>query len=244
MASGGLIEFLISRGGVLDTMGDLRGMDLHRINKGVFGRLAHSKGLPLDHARECAEEAGYLRPGSDINSLLDAIRDQASGLPGLVPEERLTRGEALVARYAVESTDQGDQLVMPGTERSARQAAAGRDAKWHGRKGRTKFQADPDGLFSPPAVEDATLPLDADDPFDPRNLGLDMPTGIVTMPETLAALPQDFKAWRERLGYTQSDAADALGLGRRTIAYYESGQQEIPRTVQLACVALSLAHRG
>jgi DNA-binding XRE family transcriptional regulator len=85
-----IIEFLIGLGGVRDTMGDLRAMDLHRVNKGVFGRLAHNGAgaITIDRAREAAEEARYIRPDSTISDLLEAIRDQASGLPGLVAEER------------------------------------------------------------------------------------------------------------------------------------------------------------
>src|SRR3990167_1387506 len=78
-----IIEFLISLGGVRDDMGDLRAMDLHRVNKGVFGRLAHKKGMSLDRAREVCEEARYIRPDSTISDLLEAIRDQASGLSRL-----------------------------------------------------------------------------------------------------------------------------------------------------------------
>jgi hypothetical protein len=39
--------------------------------------------------------------------------------------------------------------------------------------------------------------------------------------------------WRNRLSLTA--AAEALGLSRRQIAYYASGQHEVPRTVLLAC---------
>lgn len=39
--------------------------------------------------------------------------------------------------------------------------------------------------------------------------------------------------WRNRLSLTA--AAGALGLSRRQIAYYASGEQVVPRTVLLAC---------
>jgi hypothetical protein len=39
--------------------------------------------------------------------------------------------------------------------------------------------------------------------------------------------------WRNRLSLTA--AAEALGLSRRQIAYYASGEHEVPRTVLLAC---------
>jgi transcriptional regulator with XRE-family HTH domain len=53
-----------------------------------------------------------------------------------------------------------------------------------------------------------------------------------------------FKRWRKALGMTQKDAAEALGLKRRVVQYYEKGERkgksvEIPLTVRLACYALS-----
>lgn len=57
--------------------------------------------------------------------------------------------------------------------------------------------------------------------------------------------PDDFKAWRNRMDFTQQQAADALGLSRDTIANYERGSRrednrlvEIPRVVALACAAV------
>ncbi len=43
-----------------------------------------------------------------------------------------------------------------------------------------------------------------------------------------------FRAWMDRHGLTLDRAADALGLSRRTIAYYLSGEQPVPKTVMLA----------
>jgi hypothetical protein len=43
-----------------------------------------------------------------------------------------------------------------------------------------------------------------------------------------------FRAWIERHGFTLDRAADALGLSRRTVAYYLSGEQPVPKTVMLA----------
>ena len=57
--------------------------------------------------------------------------------------------------------------------------------------------------------------------------------------ETLTA--EAFRAWRERKAYTLDGAARALGLSRRTIAYYERGEKPVPRTVALAARALELA---
>ena len=56
--------------------------------------------------------------------------------------------------------------------------------------------------------------------------------------------PGDFKKWRKALKMSQKEAASALGLKRRMIQYYESGEREgekvvIPLSVRLACYALA-----
>lgn len=64
--------------------------------------------------------------------------------------------------------------------------------------------------------------------------------------------PHDFKKWRKYLGFSQKDAAEALGLKRRMIQYYESGERDgeavkIPASVALACFAVAegvLSYRG
>lgn len=55
---------------------------------------------------------------------------------------------------------------------------------------------------------------------------------------------QDFKRWRKALSLSQKEAAEALGLKRRVVQYYEKGERggekvKIPKTVRLACAALS-----
>ncbi len=45
----------------------------------------------------------------------------------------------------------------------------------------------------------------------------------------------EFIRWRWRYGLSLSDAAEALGLSRRQVAYYASGERAVPRTVLLAC---------
>ena len=56
----------------------------------------------------------------------------------------------------------------------------------------------------------------------------------------------DFKRWRKSLDMSQKDAADALGLKRRVVQYYEKGERsggrpvKIPRTVRLACYAITI----
>lgn len=56
--------------------------------------------------------------------------------------------------------------------------------------------------------------------------------------------PQDFKRWRKSLSLSQKEAAEALGLKRRVVQYYEKGERDgekvkIPKTVRLACAALA-----
>lgn len=55
--------------------------------------------------------------------------------------------------------------------------------------------------------------------------------------------PDDFKQRREMLGMTQQRFAERLGLARRTVQYYESGELDIPRTVKLALQALELEYK-
>jgi len=55
----------------------------------------------------------------------------------------------------------------------------------------------------------------------------------------------DFKRWRKALDMSQKDAADALGLKRRVVQYYEKGERDgepvkIPRSIRLACYAILL----
>lgn len=56
--------------------------------------------------------------------------------------------------------------------------------------------------------------------------------------------PAQFRAWRKGMGYKQKEAAEHLGLKKRMIQYYENGNRdgkpvEIPKSVRLACYALS-----
>jgi transcriptional regulator with XRE-family HTH domain len=62
----------------------------------------------------------------------------------------------------------------------------------------------------------------------------------------MAALtPTDLTAWRQRLGLSKAQAAKALGVSYSMYRYYEAGQREdgrnveIPRTVALACSAIA-----
>ena len=57
----------------------------------------------------------------------------------------------------------------------------------------------------------------------------------------LTLSPEAFRQWRERNAYTLEAAARALGVSRRTVAYYEQGAKPVPRVVALAARALELA---
>lgn len=47
---------------------------------------------------------------------------------------------------------------------------------------------------------------------------------------------QQFLVWMRQHKLTLDEAADALGLSRRMVAYYRSGEKPIPKTVSLAMV--------
>jgi len=57
--------------------------------------------------------------------------------------------------------------------------------------------------------------------------------------ETLSATGRtdvrEFFEWRRRNGLSLSKAADALHLSRRMVAYYSSGDREVPAYILLAC---------
>jgi Protein of unknown function (DUF2442) len=55
---------------------------------------------------------------------------------------------------------------------------------------------------------------------------------------------KDFHRWRVRKNYTLDEAAQALGLSRRMVAYYDHGERPIPRTVALATLGLDQLDQG
>lgn len=56
------------------------------------------------------------------------------------------------------------------------------------------------------------------------------------------ATPADrFGAWMMRNGLSATTAATVLGIGRRTVIYYRTGQKPIPRLVELACMGVELS---
>ena len=56
----------------------------------------------------------------------------------------------------------------------------------------------------------------------------------------LTMSPDAFRNWRERRALTLDAAANALGLSRRMVAYYEQGDRPIPQVVALATRGLDL----
>lgn len=81
-----LLEFLAANGGVRDDAGELVSRDAHKWRKPGYGSLVTEDGIPLDRAREAAEEAGYIgRPGdyqvATIDELTAAIDNELAGKP-------------------------------------------------------------------------------------------------------------------------------------------------------------------
>jgi transcriptional regulator with XRE-family HTH domain len=50
--------------------------------------------------------------------------------------------------------------------------------------------------------------------------------------------PDAVVAWREAMGFTQRDAAEALGCSRQALHNWEHGATECPRYIGLAMAAL------
>ena len=57
--------------------------------------------------------------------------------------------------------------------------------------------------------------------------------------DTLTAIGREdarqFLEWRLRNGLSLAKSADALGLARRTVAYYSNGDRRVPKAILLAC---------
>ncbi|MHB0990549.1 MAG: DUF2442 domain-containing protein [Burkholderiales bacterium] len=52
-----------------------------------------------------------------------------------------------------------------------------------------------------------------------------------------------FVQWRARYGLSLADAANALGMTRRTMSAYGSGERPVPRYIALACKGWEAEHR-
>lgn len=48
----------------------------------------------------------------------------------------------------------------------------------------------------------------------------------------------DLRAWRKRFGFTQAQAADALGVSKSLVRGIEEGRRTFRRPIQLLCEAL------
>lgn len=64
--------------------------------------------------------------------------------------------------------------------------------------------------------------------------------------DTLSASGRDdarqFLEWRLANALSLSGAAQALGLSRRSVAYYSNGERPVPKTVLLACKGWDATH--
>jgi DNA-binding transcriptional regulator YiaG len=55
--------------------------------------------------------------------------------------------------------------------------------------------------------------------------------------------PKDMERVREQLGLTRAQLAEALGVSRRAVVYWEGGERPITRVVELAVGMLLQQHR-
>lgn len=114
-----LLQFIKERGGIIDTGGELRAMDLHKSRPGLVRR---DKNAPSDEpgmfreptgysgenkfkpdmVAEAAHHAGYI-PEHSIDHLYDAIREEVGGRPRYVEENKNQNAHDF--RAAVEDLD-------------------------------------------------------------------------------------------------------------------------------------------
>lgn len=59
--------------------------------------------------------------------------------------------------------------------------------------------------------------------------------------------PDQFRSWREHMGYSRREAAEVLGISAGSIELYELGHRRdddrpvvVPKPVELACAAIAL----
>lgn len=139
-----LLHFLASEGGVKDEGGQLSAMDLDKwhLSGGVqvsrnakgkltsrmvqrrlpngkmVGKLVKDTGRTVDYAREKAEEAGYLAPGSAEKDLLNAMAKEAGGEP------------VYAARDIGTEEEEFDQGAFDDQQEMQRMAAEKADSDW------------------------------------------------------------------------------------------------------------------
>lgn len=85
---------------------------------------------------------------------------------------------------AIEQTDQGAQLVIPGAERSARQAAQAREDAGRGMATTDTPQQEPGGLFEPPKASEPDLFFQPQPGTPPAGMGLGAPPPTRTPAES------------------------------------------------------------
>jgi hypothetical protein len=117
-----LVEFLYARGGVLDPDGDLKAMGADRLIRdrsraGSRGRgTIADRRVPLDMAREAAEEAGYIGVAdgyqtTTVRDLLDAIDAELRGDPVYAREDAELAEARRTYEEAVRGRDEYRRLV-------------------------------------------------------------------------------------------------------------------------------------
>jgi transcriptional regulator with XRE-family HTH domain len=52
--------------------------------------------------------------------------------------------------------------------------------------------------------------------------------------------PINMTTWRQRFGWSRTEAAKQLGCSRNSLAAWESGASGIPKYIALACSALAM----
>lgn len=57
-------------------------------------------------------------------------------------------------------------------------------------------------------------------------------------PEVPQWTPEDLKAWRDRMGWTQAEASEVLGISRRAYITREQPGANISRETVMACLYL------
>lgn len=72
-------------------------------------------------------------------------------------------------------------------------------------------------------------------------LGADM-LWLETLSATGRSDVRAFLEWRLRHALSLSKAADALGVSRRMVAYYSSGEKKVPKPILLACRGWEVSH--
>ncbi|MBX3504398.1 MAG: hypothetical protein KF895_02890 [Parvibaculum sp.] len=105
-----IFQFLAEQGGIRDETGELKGMDLHRVFLPGRGKLVRPGGMPLDRARELAEEAGYItarqaNETASVDDLLQALSENAQGRKVFATEDMNEVQDREAEKRAAEEED-------------------------------------------------------------------------------------------------------------------------------------------